>query len=78
MATKEHDQDRCDHIYVSWVWMIGIIVTLAGAVLAGAMMYAPREAKQDAILSDHEKRIVELHGVQQDLDTIKTILRARK
>jgi hypothetical protein len=57
--------------------MVGIIVTMAGAVVAAAMMYAPIEAKQDALLADHEKRIVEMHGVKENLDTIKTILRAR-
>jgi H+/gluconate symporter-like permease len=77
-AVKEHDKiEECSRYFVSWAWMIGIIISLSGAVIAGVMMYAPLEAKQDAILSDHEKRIVEMHGVQENLDTIKTILRAR-
>ena len=76
MATVgHHDQiEECKSIYVSWVWMIGIIVTLAGATIAVGAMYWPLETKQATLLDDHEKRIVKMEGVQQDLDTIKTIL----
>jgi len=75
---KEHDKlDECKSIFVSWVWMIGIIVTLAGATIAVGAMYWPLETKQATLLDDHEKRIVKMEGVADDLDTIKTILRAR-
>ena len=79
MTTKEHSGqiDECKSTFVSWVWMIGIIVTLAAATIALGSMYWPLESKQDFLLTDHEKRIVKMEGVADDLDTIKTILRAR-
>ena len=76
---KEHSGqlDECKSIFVTWTYMIGIIFTLAGVTIALGAMYWPLESKQDNMLTDHEKRIVKMEGVQQDLDTIKTILRAR-
>jgi hypothetical protein len=79
-ASKEHagQFEECKSSFVSWVWMIGIIVTLSSAVIAGVMMYLPLENKQSALLENHEKRILVLEKINLDLDTIKQILRERK
>jgi len=79
-ASKEHagQIEECKSIFVSWVWMIGILITLSGAVIAGVVMYLPLENKQTALLENHEKRIVVLEKIDMNLDTIKQILREKK
>ena len=70
--------EECKSIFVSWAWMIGIIVSLSTAVVAGVVFYLPLENKQAALLENHEKRIVVLEKIDMNLDTIKQILREKK
>jgi hypothetical protein len=76
---NEHAQlDECKSIFISWSWMIGIVISLAGTVVAGIMIYMPMEAKQDALLLKCQEKTERLEMVKSDLDTIKAILRVVK
>lgn len=72
-----HDIEHCKAVFVSWVWMIGVLVGLVGVVSGGAYVYARAEAKQEQAIEALDGRVVQVQRVYADLDTIKTMLRVR-
>lgn len=77
MSTVTHQVEECKNVFVSWAWMIGVVISLSTAVVAGVVFYVPLENKQVALLENHEKRIVVLEKIDLNLDTIKQILRSK-
>jgi hypothetical protein len=64
-------------IFINWkaalVAVFGAIVTV-GIV---CITYATNETKQEARITDLTKRVTVIESVKSDLDTIKTMLRAK-
>lgn len=80
MADKKdmHDVDACSKIFVSWAWMIGIVVSLMGAGVAAAWAGSKVIAKTEAVIEIHEKRIGIIEVQTSKIDTVIMILRAKK
>lgn len=72
-----HNIDECKDIFVSWVWMIGIIVTIAAGACGLIYAYSQMESEQYIQIKDHEKRLIRCESVERDIDTIKNILRSK-
>ena len=72
-----HRIDDCKAVFVTWIWMIGILVSLVGFVGGGAYMYAGAESVQDQKIEKLCDDVDKIGKVHDDLDTIKTLLRVR-
>ena len=46
----ERDIEACKNVFVSWFWLVGILVVLAGAAWGASAVYTSREASQEARL----------------------------
>jgi hypothetical protein len=75
MACKTDD---CDKIYVSWTWatalLVGSVITICGLAWAGGSKIAITDKR----LEDVEVRVTKIENINNDLDTIKAILRTAK
>jgi uncharacterized protein YlxW (UPF0749 family) len=78
-------REECDKIYVSWIWLVGIIVLLTGAAAAGVFEYTHDQDGQDARIELQRLDIIQLQTdyriVQrnsQKLDTIMSMVKTIK
>jgi hypothetical protein len=78
MAKDMHDIDACSKIFCSWVWMIGIVISLMGAGVAAAWAGSKKIAETDAIIQIHDKRICNIEIQTAKIDTVIKILRENK
>lgn len=78
MAKLEpHDQESCDHRYVTWIWMIGIIISLMGTGVALAWTGSKVMANTESVIELHEKRITNVEIQSSKIDTVIAILRSK-
>lgn len=91
MAKKiesEHDSDieECKNIFVTWQWVIGIVITivagLAALTYAAGGKISSMESSTYNLQEDNKKINVRLDAIDRkiynDIDTIKSILRAKQ
>lgn len=84
---KEHDSDieECKNIFVTWQWVIGIVITIVAGVAAityaAGSKISTMEANTSMVQDDnkeiHKRLDVIDRKVFNDIDTIKAILRAK-
>jgi len=77
MAAKENIED-CAKIFVSWSWMVGIvvgfIVIICGIAWATSAAYTTISTTQTGLVTD----VNQLKSVYKDIDTVKVLLRDMK
>lgn len=70
--------DECDKIYVRWTWAVGLLsaslLTIAGLSWAGGSKLTSTETRLHIV----ENRVETVEKMNMKLDTITTLLRAKK
>ena len=80
--TQQHDDkiSECKSIFVSWVWLVGILVGLFAAGVGGTVAYVRAEMKQDQMIEKQNEKIdARISAVERVIfnqDTIKGMLRS--
>jgi hypothetical protein len=77
--TQQHDPDRCKMTYVSWMWLVGILIIAAGAASRIVWDSAERMTNTEHTVKElqdgyvaHDNRIHNLEAMtRRDLDSIK-------
>jgi hypothetical protein len=64
--------EECKNIFVSWLWMVGIIAAFAGCAGGLTWVYASQQTAQDNRITKCESFSDKMVN---DLDTVKTLLR---
>jgi len=75
--TSNHTPEDCKSVFVTWVWMIGILLGMACSV--GGLCWAASAIVSDNV-AEHATYKQRLEGVERNgakLDTIIYILRQR-
>lgn len=86
MVQKTHDVDECKNIFITWQWMIGIVLSIVIAIIsiaysAGAKI-SKNESSYQSLIEDNSiiKQRVDIIEIRSrcDMDTIKLLLRAKR
>jgi hypothetical protein len=90
---SDHNISECKNVFVSWKWLVGIIVGIIMASILATMAYTNHENAQDGLdahLTEQTNSIdLRLNAVERkmddyvvrnmsDLDTVKKLLRKKK
>ena len=78
-----HNINDCKAVFVSWMWLVGILVLLCGGIGGLTMAYANKEAKQTRRIENNARdlqnvmRIVDVVQIRliADMDTLKQEIR---
>lgn len=70
-----HDQESCDKRYVSWIWLVGILIALLGVGITFAWTGGAKTENTKNILSNHETRLERLEIATDKIDTIIAIVK---
>jgi hypothetical protein len=70
-----HDQESCDKRYVSWFWLVGILVTVLVGGIAMAWTGGGDSVRLKNTLNVHEARLIKLEMVSTKLDTVIAIVK---
>ena len=76
MPTHQENIELCKSIFPSWIWLIGIVGGTIFVLLTATFIYATQEGRQDFKLIALETRVNKMEAIQQDIDTVKSLLRS--
>lgn len=78
MTTHQENIELCKSIFPSWTWIVGIVCGTILVFSTGTFIYATQESRQDSKMINLETRVNQMEAIQQDIDTVKSILRSLK
>jgi hypothetical protein len=71
-----HSPDECKSIFVTWTWLVGIVLGVACGVGGLVYGYTQREISQDFCINKVQVEVMALKtSLNGDLDSIKILLR---
>lgn len=75
MSLPAHDPESCDRRYVSWFWLVGILIALLGGGITLAWTGGGRSTQLKNTLDSHETRLEKLEIATNKIDTVIAIVK---
>jgi hypothetical protein len=63
-------QDKCKSVFVTWVWLIGVLVTLSTPMLIFAFKSGAKVASNEQKIEYVQKRLDKIDNIDKKIDDI--------
>ena len=74
---KPESIENCSKIFVSWSWLVGILIVLSGSLVGATVFYFGEEKIQSEKIVKIETAIEKSEYIIKSLDSIKAEIRKR-
>jgi hypothetical protein len=68
-------QDKCKNVFVSWVWLIGVLITLSTPMLIFAFKSGARIESHEQKIENLKTQLEKLENIDDKIDKILKMLK---